>query len=506
MMMMTMLAARTRGRSAGRRGDDGSIAFAMLLVLVGSALAALMLPMLLTQMTATRSDTSRVRALHAAQAGLNVGIGHIRSAIDRSGVGVLSQLPCGTLTGPVGVGSASSYSVVVSYYSVDPKGLSSSALAAANIQCLAGGGAASSPSYALLVAQGISGSPASPARTLQATYVFQTSNLNGAGGLFHVTGGSPDLCIDAGSGSPAAGTVATMQVCNSNSVAQKLFYNQNLTISLPASQTAALPLGMCLDGGTPETATSVVKFQACSSLNLPQQHWSYDDNGDFSGTANGSTVTAHCFTVQSPNVVGSQITLDPSCTGFSPEAPAGVGAAGAYLGELVNLGEYSRCLEVTAHLVSASFLVAWPCVQSPNSSGMPWYQQWALPTITAPATSATGQITTNPKTQYCLQSPLSTLSGQYVVVVPCTTGSTPSNLSWTVFGATTDYASSYRIVDSSGNCLQPTDPTATSPDFYSGGTNVSKVVVAACTSSSLQKWNAPPNTLSPSALKDIGER
>jgi hypothetical protein len=34
------------------------------------------------------------------------------------------------------------------------------------------------------------------------------------------------------------------------------------------------------------------------------------------------------------------------------------------------------------------------------------------------------------------------------------------------------------------------------PDFYTGGgQSISKIVVATCNESSLQKWNAPPNIL-----------
>jgi hypothetical protein len=139
-----------------------------------------------------------------------------------------------------------------------------------------------------------------------------------------------------------------------------------------------------------------------------------------------------------------------------------------------------------------------------------WNQKWALPAIVANATtgvsSGTGRITTTKSlTTYCLRSPLSTLPAQYVVVLPCPSGALPANMTWTVYTDARTYATSYQIVDSSGFCLQPTDPTVTPPDLFSAGQQIGKLVVAACSGSTLQKWNAPANILASPPLKDIGE-
>ena len=85
----------------------------------------------------------------------------IRAANDGSGNGVLSLLPCGTLTGSVSGSSNSRYSVTISYFSLDPRGhtdgsaASNTWLTTNAIKCIANGGAYSSPSYGLLVSQGI---------------------------------------------------------------------------------------------------------------------------------------------------------------------------------------------------------------------------------------------------------------------------------------------------------------------------------------------------------------
>ena len=82
---------------------------------------------------------------------------------------------------------------------------------------------------------------AAPIRTVQATYIFQTTNANISGGLIHVykTSSTNDLCIDAGSGSPVVGTAVTVKTCSAASSQQTWAYNSNLTIELTSSVTTA---------------------------------------------------------------------------------------------------------------------------------------------------------------------------------------------------------------------------------------------------------------------------
>ena len=95
---------------------------------------------------------------------------------------------------------------------------------------------------------------------------------------------------------------------------------------------------------------------------------------------------------------------------------------------------------------------------------------------------------------------------QYVTLAECgaTDVLTDPNLIWTVYGDTGVYATSYRIVDSYGFCLTPTDLTANPPDTHTDGT--AKVKVAACNNSELQKWNAPADLNQPSPLTDTTEK
>jgi len=505
-----------------RSDDTGSIALALLLTLIGVALSTLLVPVVLTQIGSSREDIQRVHALHAAQAGLDVAVAHIRAADDGAGAGVIAKLPCGPFSGRVGAGGTARYQVTVDYFLTDPRGQSDAWIAANRISCIPGGGTLTTPAYALLRSQGTdrpSGSiTGGTHRSLQGTYTFQTINQNLTGGLIHIfkTTTGKDLCLDAGSGSPAPGTNLQTQFCDPASVQQKFAYNANLTLSLVSSQIPSMPLGMCLDAGSPHAEDNVVKFQPCASTTIPQQQWSTNDSANFEGTADGVTLDGFCFNVQTANSAGSFVILGTVDKGgcrrgydniqaFSPDAAVGAGAAGASSGQLVNLSQFGRCVDVTEQNANANYLIAWPCKQAPDPTNIAWNQKWALPAITT-GSSATGQITTKPSTTYCLLSPGSTAPGQYVTIEPCPGGSTPLDMTWTVYGNTGTYETSYRIKDGYGNCLAPTDPTEQPPDFHSKGSEISKITVATCSGSTLQKWNAPPNILQSLPLKDIGEK
>ncbi len=530
-MAVTQAALRWRRRVLSC-DDSGSIFLAMLLVLIGSALAALMVPALLIQLNSTNNDARRLHALNAAQSGIDAVIGQIRAANDNTYTtdgslnGELGGLPCGTSAAnavPATPGlRPSSYSVTVSYFASDPRGQTSSWLTNNAIPCVSGAGARNAPSFALIVAKGAdvayTALSSAATRTLQATYVFKTTNQNIPGGLIHVfkTSTSTDLCLDAGSANPAAGTQVTLQACNEGSAQQTFAYNSSLTLALVSSQTTATPLGMCLDGGSSEAINNVIVFQPCASTTKPQQQWSLNDVANLAGTSDGASLNAYCFNVKKPNVVSSQVILSTNCNSsnydnvqtWSPEATVGAGAAGAASGEVVNYKQFGRCLDVTSKQVSSTFLIAWPCKQAPNPDNVAWNQRWVLPKIGSGSFSATGGITTNPGDgSYCLQSPNSTAAGAFVLVTSSGCSANPSltNLKWTVYGDTGSYATSYVIRDGYGNCLTPSDPDGPNPQLDTDGNNVSKIVVAACNGSTLQKWNAPPDVQT-QPVKDVGEK
>jgi hypothetical protein len=456
---------------------------ALLLTLVGVTLSALLAPMVVAQIGSTRATVERTDALNAAQAGLDVALGQIRAANDGNGNGAPRKLPCGPLAGSVG---SVGYTVEIIYLSADPRsGETTNAIA-----CTPGNGVASAPSYAVLESTGTAG-PRS--RKLELTYRFKVTDQPIRGGLIHVTG--TDRCLDAGSDAPGIDTNLVVQPCSPGNPRQQFAYGRNLNLYLASTRKSDTDLGRCLDAGAPHAAGPLVQFAACASPTKAQQQWSLDDAARLHGTKDGTNLDDFCFYVTSP-IPGSTVVLKPCQIGtsFSPEAAVGAGAArpssqpaaGASPKQLVNLSQFGRCMDVTEFNPTKGYLIVWPCKQAPNPANVGWNQKWTLPAIASGETSASGPIFTDATTgRYCLRSPG---PFQYVTVALC-----PANLAqaqqWTVYGDI-GYALRYHIQDEHGYCLSPTDPNATPPDFYPEGYQVSKIVVADCNQSRLQRWNS----------------
>ena len=502
-------------------GDDrGSLAFAMLVTLVGFALAAIMVPTALTQITSTREDNRRLTDLSAAQTGLDIALSHIQAANDGTGNGVLATLPCGPFTGTLSTATTANYNVTITYYQNDPRGHENDPTwQAANppITCINGGGARVTPKYALLRSLGTDQTTTditkTPNRGLTATYAFHITNENIPGGNIRTYHTTLDLCLDAGSSSPAAGTNVQMQTCVEGSGQQKWAYSPNLSLVLVSSRTPSNPLGMCIDGGSTEVAGAAVKLQMCVSPNANQQEWSIDDTSKFEGTSDGRTSNRLCINPQTAQTPGSFLVLGSldagTCgTDWSPEASAGAGAAGPATGQLVDFAQFGRCLDVTGgHVpVVATYLIAWPCKQAPDPTTIAWNEVWNVPTVPATATKVTGPILDYPGgATYCLKSPNSTAVGMYPIIVACNSSSPTADEVWTVYGDTGDYTSSYRIVDKNGYCLMPSDPNGPNPDLLPNSDQISRIVMATCDGSTLQKWNAPPDLLESSQLSNMRE-
>jgi hypothetical protein len=321
-----------------------------------------------------------------------------------------------------------------------------------------------------------------------------------------------------------------MQLCSSGAVSQTWAYNAYLQIVLVSSQKPTRPLGMCLEAGNvPHTLNTAVAMQPCQGTtpSLYRQQWSFNDSSNLVGSKyDGSDVDGFCFNVQSANTQGSAIIITKTCGGsydniqtFSPDAKVGAGqassAVGQSIGQLVNYNQFGRCLDDTGQNINATNMIAWPCKQNPNAGKVTWNQRYALPKLPSvadptvngtAANKASGTITTTYLTVvYCLQSPGATAVGQYVRTKLCDTS--VASQQWTVYGKTDQYATSYEIVDSTGNyCLTPRDPNATTPDLYQTVNKISKIYVAVCDGSTLQKWNADKNVIDALALKDVNEQ
>ena len=503
-------------RPATERSDQGSMPMALLVTLVGMSLSAALVPMVVNQVTSTRTITTRTNALQAAQAGIDVALGQLRAAASSTG-GDLESLPPCTMNGlsfterdsAGGATRSWNYRVVIDYYRLADDGAPTKqdcpptdVPVSARLTSTGGltGGA---------LTEGSAGT-----RTIEATYTFQTSNENISGGAIQLA--SPTvapLCMDAGDNSfPDPGSVVKVQLCKAGgSSDQRFAYTTDLNIKVVGSETTSAPNGMCVDAPYPRSNDDVLTFQPCLGLSARQQ-WSLNDSSSFSSTREFEVkLNDFCLSLKDPGMAGSTIVLG-SCSAASnrniwrPQPGLGAGMSSAATNQLVNFKQFSRCLDVTNFQPTWSYMIVWFCKQAPNGVP-PWNQAWwSLPAGADPLARRIRTIDTTNGKGYCLRTSGSVAADQYVTLAECgaTEVLTDPNMIWTVYGDTGVYATSYRIVDSYGFCLTPTDLMASPPDTHTDGT--AKVKVAACNNSELQKWNAPADLNQPSPLTDTTEK
>ncbi len=519
---------RARARSAGE--DAGSLPIAMLVALIGSALAALLVPLIVGQLHTSTFDNSRTREMNAAEAGTAVALGLVRSATDASGVGEVDKLPCtpaGGYAGTVaGSAAALTYRVRVDYYTENPLGQSDAWLATYTpsggghgMRCADGSGTYYPPtkevvpSYVLITS---TGTDSRGSRTLRSTYYVRTTNANVAGGtIFLYPSGAADYCMDAGSARPIAGVAVHLQPCASPASQQQAWaYNTDLSIQLVSSVTSAYPNGLCLSatdaGGSSQSAGDPLTLQPCAALgNAPwSQVWSVDNNAHLEGSlTDKSNIDGLCIHAGSQ---GAGVALElATCAGgvtdvhqtWVPSPDVGAGMAGATNDQVVNFQQFGRCLDVTNTDVNSAFLIAYTCKQNPDPTKVLWNQKFTR--------RSNGEwVTTSGGTDYCLTSPLQPYTGgstgPWVRVTQCPSWPTAA-VTWTQYGATDSNGNpeptldKYTLQDADGYCLSLTTDTAVA---YNG--QYSKAIVEACSGSTVQKWNAAPDVQTP-ALENLRE-
>ena len=251
---------RARLRRLREDSERGSLPMLMLVITVGLSLASLLIPVVLSQSQGTRNTMTKVRSLHAAEAGTDIALGAIRAANNGATTGDTTKLPCGPMTGTLNSTTGTSYQVTLDYYVSDPTGQSAAWLSSNKMRCSTGYGtydpvsATSVPKDAILTSVGTStiGNLTST-RTLVSTYVFQTSTATTNGGVIRIypssTPNAPQMCMDVGSSPPSAPPVV-LQPCSTStppSVQQTFSYNADLSIQLVASTATVSPNGLCLD-------------------------------------------------------------------------------------------------------------------------------------------------------------------------------------------------------------------------------------------------------------------
>jgi hypothetical protein len=495
----------------------------LLVMMVGMALGAILVPMIITQDRATRFDTTRVHAIDAAQAGIDAITGKIRAAVTNS-IGDPSKLPCGPISGSVSSSSVTSsiststaaYTVTIAYYLSDPVLYPTST----PMLCSTGYGTYDTasglytPNYALITSKGTDGNGTNggtKGRTLVTTYRFKTNNVNIPGGVIRIyPAGSVQYCMDAESATPAVGATVYLETCSTASPAlpqQTFVYRSDLTIQLLSSVTTTVPNGLCLDS-TPATLGSNIVLNACNALGSPPytQMWSADDSAHLRGANSGKTDTSSvCINVGAQSA-GQPLTIQ-SCAGgvtdtaqtWVPTPQAGAGQAGASNKQLVNYQQFGRCMDVTNNTTAyagpggGQFIILYTCKANPNPSNIGKNQQW----VSSPALSTTPTLSrwvTQLDTTYCMKSPKTV--GGYVIVASCTSGTLSAGSTdaeaWTSYqdkdatGNALSYSDKYTIKDSAGYCLS----LSPNSDTYNG--QYYKAIVETCNGSTAQKWNANP--------------
>lgn len=511
---------------------------ALLIIMVGMALAAALLPSMLVQDRATVFDGSRLDNLAAAQAGEDALIGQFRAAVN-AGSGDTTQLPCPTaahpITGRVNTVGKAAYSVYVSYFVDDPVANPPPPVGTNQpMLCVPGDGTydqASTtyvPSYARITSTGTDGATsntaASTGRTLVSTYAFQTSTRNSANGFIEILPYSsastvPVMCLDAGS-QPAAGppgtrgTIIVLQRCTG--VNQQLFaYRSDLTVQLTTVLTPSYPNGLCLDTNTTPgapapapVAGSPVYLAACQALGNPpyNQQWSFNDPAAFQASLptsrNDGVLSGQCFAVPAYQPAGGQVALagcdNAADQAWRPAPNAGDGAAAAP--QLVNDLQFGRCLDVPNFDEAAGYLINYPCKQNPQPSQVAFNQKFTYD----PLSHLLYTYDTRRNGYFCVYSPLT--EGGNPAMTACSPPSTAASVSankltWTMPGNSTAIpnAQRYTIVDTSGRCLGVDTSNGTN------STTVLKIVVSSCTGEGAQKWNADPRLGAP-GLQDVVEK
>lgn len=510
----------------GHDDDRGSLPLAMLIVTVVLALSATLVPVVVRQIKSTQNYDQRHTALDAAQAGLDVMMARVRAASDNKQNGYLEDLPPCTMSGTAGVsggGTELSYAVTVVYRDQDGDEIPN---------CVVN----DVPATAVVTSAGTSGSVT---RTLTATYVFSTSNTNIPGGRIKIASSTTAMgeqCLDAGSAkSPAAGTPVTARKCNGSSQ-QQFGYTPDLYLKLIYSESSAAPSGTCLYANpTRVSGTTPVVFQPCPTVRSWQFQWALDGNSVFHATTSAvKSDGSFCMNIKNPTSTTDRAVVLAGCGSTSNKnvwysAPGvGAGMAGDSTNQLVNYKQFSRCLDVTNKNMGSSYMIAWFCKQDPGAL-VDFNQQWVHPVPVLPAISKSGPIIVNnyssnsntnsvfydssgkpidiSKNDYCLRSPGTVTATSWVTVVSCKDAAAKAQdaVTWTVYHDTGDYGTSYRIMDYKGNCLQPTSQDSkVAGEFHGDGT--SKVKIATCDTSDLQKWNAPANINQPTPLVDLTEQ
>ncbi|MDT4993391.1 MAG: hypothetical protein QOH97_3283 [Actinoplanes sp.] len=511
-------------RALRRRGDDGSLPLAMLVVIVGFGLGALTATTTLRGALDTNGAVVRSSALLAARSGLTSALASLRAAESTGNIGAISALPCTTGSAAQVSGALSgkdgSYATTIWYLKSDPAQQSDAWVKANGVTCAAQ--LLVTPRWAYVVAVG-SSAGATYMRTLIGIYQFKLRAVgNMPGGqirVYRTAAATQDYCL-TGDG-PAVGTPVTMSVCATNTDGttvdkQKFGYMSDLTIKLMTADPTLYPNGLCVQAGAKEAFGQQLKLQDCGLATSISQQWKFDGYSNFQGTDKGLIPNLVCWNI----VTASQTIVLNDTSGnlnhdythrcaavtmtnyqsWNVTGDAGAGAAGPDSGQLVNFKQFGKCLDFNFSGVNTW---AFPCKQSLSIQypdlGDVWNEVWTLPGY---GTKGLVYVTKTDGTKVCMKAPVSGTSKVTMVTCPASASvATAAFIWWARGGKATVYDEKYRIEGTgswAGQCLAPL-PAAGNP------VQADWVGLTTCSGDYLQKWNADP-PVSTSGLASVIEK
>ena len=396
------------------------MAMYLMLAIMGLALGALLVPMVIITSRTTRLDTSRVHAIDAAHAGIDVMLGQIRAA-QVNGVGTSTLLP-------VRIEVRGRQRHRRRRLHGDHRLLhgrpSGDARHPVKMRCVPGYGTydpvtdSFTPKFARITSTGTDGTavqrlhPGSHAgHDLRLPHHqhqhrrWPDPYLSGVGQL------GPSCAWTPTTAAPTAGTIVKLQTCTDPPADQAGLrlpqrpHHPAAVVDQRDLPERALPRH---DAGTDRRRrpSSSPPCQPAGSPTLWTQQWSFNDDGTYEASKSTSarpTASSRgmCLSAASQNA-GLNVTT-AGCSDGSTTSPTqawipapSVGAGAAQAPQLVNYYEFGRCLDVTNQNVDCDHLIDFPCKQNPYPAAVRVEPEVRHPDIADRRQQRDGQIYTTP--------------------------------------------------------------------------------------------------------------
>jgi len=481
--------------------------FAVLFMLMLGGIAVLLLGVIMGQVAPSLSAQQTTRASYSAQAGLQVGLGSIREAVnapDAAGVvyGNRFALPCSVDGSADGAAGQLPFEVELRYFILDPSNRDQAWLDFNDLACAEGAGVAAQPRYALVVAAGASVNEENETynreRTMAAIYEFKVTNINIPGG--RILNGARTHCLRAVSAANNS-RLAFFPIAQCTDDARELWiYDTDWKLKL-ASTTVPASSPLCITGpaNAPLNSTQDARLRACLAASDParwSQLWSWVGGENWRGQQQtiGNGISNFCLTPPTTgNLTGQFLVARSNGCGssMSPTPEVGAGAAGYSTQQIVNFRQFGRCADVTNESITFAHMIVYPCKQDPTGTGngILWNHKWSYQEPAELLGSLSGQEISvlnlnRPAERRCLTTQPNTSSNKYVVFQTCTGD---SRQEWTRVAQSASYEDSWLFVDTYGRCL-----SAATTDLFNS--QFAKMTTVVCNGTTDQKWNAPPNS------------